>query len=55
MEKLKIEKNYKISEGYYVCETKEYELTDLVPCSLIPNGQSIVSFQANYIINGTNI
>jgi hypothetical protein len=55
MEKIKLTKNHKVPDGYYVAETKEYEPTELVHCSLEVDGEPIVAFQANYIIKGINI
>lgn len=55
MEKIKLDKNYRTPDGYYVVETKEYDPIDLVPCSLQVDGMPIVAFQANYILNGINI
>jgi hypothetical protein len=55
MEKIKLEKNYKTTDGYYVTQSKEYEPTDLVPCSLEIDGKPIVSFQSNYIMKGIHV
>lgn len=55
MEKIKLYKNDNVLGEYFVSETKDYEPTDLVPCSKTPDGIAIAAFQANYIANGTHV